>query len=410
MTDPSPRAAPPRQSPLPFAEFVALVASCMALIALGIDTMLPALPAIGEALHVTRGNDRQYVITAFVTGFGVAQLVHGPLVDRFGRRSVMLVALGAYVVANLLCAVAASFALLLAARLVGGMVVAAVRVAIIATVRDCFAGRPMAQVMSIAFTVFMIVPVLAPAIGQAILAVAGWRAIFWLIAGIALLVLGWVAWRLPETLALGNRDPLSLRRLLASWRMVVGERLSLGYTLAAAALTGALYGYLNTVEQLMAQVFGRPRLLGAVFAACAITMAAANIVNARLVLRLGTRRLGHGALVGVAVVAAVHLLLIRIGAETLPVFIVLQAITLGCFGLSSSNFSAMAMERMGHMAGIASSVQGFTSITLGAMVGALIGQAFDGTPVPLVGGFLAAALVGLAIVAATERGRLFQPT
>lgn len=389
---------------------MALVAASMALIALGIDTMLPALPAIGEALHVGRGNDRQYVITAFVTGFGVAQLIHGPLVDRFGRRPVMLAALGAYVVANLLCAVAASFALLLAARLVGGMVVAAVRVAIIATVRDCFAGRPMAQVMSIAFTVFMIVPVLAPAVGQAILAVAGWRAIFWLIAGIALLVFGWVAWRLPETMAPADRTPLSPRRLLASWRAVVGERLSLGYTLAAAALTGSLYGYLNSVEQIMAEVFGRPRLLGVVFAACAVTMAGANILNARLVLRLGTRRLGHGALAGMALAAAVHLLLILGGAETLAVFVVMQAITLGCFGLSSSNFSAMAMERMGNMAGIASSVQGFTSITLGALLGVVIGQAFDGTPVPLVGGFLAAALAALAIVAATERGRLFRPT
>jgi DHA1 family bicyclomycin/chloramphenicol resistance-like MFS transporter len=411
MTDTSAAAAAPsRGAPIPFAEFVALVASSMALVALGIDTMLPALPAIGESLGVADPNRRQFVVTAFVTGFGVAQLVHGPLADRFGRRRLMLAALLTYAVANIACAAAASFALLLAARLVGGMVVAAVRVAIIATVRDCYEGRPMARVMSIAFMVFMIVPVIAPAIGQGVLLVGSWRLIFAGVAVMSLLVCGWYAARMPETLDPADRAPLSLARVVGGWRVVATERLSLGYTLAAMALTGALYGYLNSVEQIMADVFARPRLLGAVFAGCAVTMAAANLINARLVLRVGTRRMGHGALAGVAVFAGLHLALIAAGGKTLVTFVVMQALTLGCFGLSTSNFSAMAMERMGHIAGTASSLQGFASITGGAVLGVLVGQAFDGTAVPMVAGFLLAALAALMTVAATERGRLFRPS
>lgn len=405
------RLAPPaRGAPIPLAEFIALTASSMALIALGIDTILPALPAIGASLGVVDINRGQFVLTAFYVGFGVAQLVHGPLADRFGRRPVMIAALAGYAVSSFACAAASSFTLLLVARAVGGMVVSAVRVSILASVRDCYEGRQMARVMSIAFMVFFIVPVIAPAFGQAVLTVASWRAIFAGAGVAALAVLAWYALRMPETLDPADRAPLAVSAILDGWRVVATERLSLGYTLASAALSGAIYGYLNSIGQVMADTFGHPGLLGAVFAGCAVTMAASNLVNVRLVLRVGTRRMSHGALAGIAVLAAFHLAAMVAGWETLALFCVLQALTLGCFALSTSNFSAMAMERMGHIAGTASSLQGFVSITLGAGLGAVIGQAFDGSARPMTAGFLAAALAALVAVAIAERGRLFRPT
>lgn len=410
MTDTAATAHPieaARGAPLPMAEFIALVAALMSLTALGIDAMLPALPAIGESLGAPTQNARQFVITAFVAGFGLGQLIHGPLADRFGRRRDLMVALVIYALANAACALAGTFEQLIAARVLGGVAVAAARVATVAMVRDCYHGRAMARVMSIAFIVFMIVPVLAPAFGAGVLLFGGWRDIFWAIGGVTLLVLGWFGLRMPETLHAEDRKPLSLARIAGGWRIAATDRWSLGYTLAATALLGGLYGYLNSVQQIVADTFGRPQLLVILFAGTAATMAAANLTNARLVMRVGTRRLAHAAVLVMLAASAVHLALGLAGRETVLTFAVLQAITLGCFGLASANFSAMAMENMGHVAGTAASVQGFTSVTLGATIGAVIGQSFDGTTVPLAAGFLLAALATLAIVLVTERGRLF---
>ena len=396
------------KSPLPFAEFVALMAALMAMGALGIDAMLPALPDIGARLGIASENTRQYVITAFLVGLGAGQLLHGPLADRFGRRPTMLTMLALYVVATVLCAVSGSFTLLLAARFLAGTAIASTRVCVTAMVRDCYEGRAMARVMSISFIVFMIVPVLAPAFGTAVLAAGSWRAIFWSIVALTLAVLAWFAWRMPETMDPADRLPIAPARIAAGWRHALVDRLSLGYTLAAAALMGALYGYLNSIQQIVGDVFGRPTLLAGVFAATAATMAAANLLNARIVMRLGTRRISHGAVSLLILTSAAHLVLTLSGHEQLGTFVVLQAVQMACFGLAASNFSAMAMQNMGHIAGTASSVQGFLSLTLGAGVGALIGQSFDGSTAPLTAGFLLAGLAALAIVAATERGQLFR--
>jgi len=402
---------PPAESnaPLGFAEFVSLVAALMALTALGIDAMLPALPAIGVALGVVQENDRQLVISAFLLGFGIAQLVHGPLADRFGRRPILIWALAAYVLVNLIAAFSSSFTLLLVARFIGGTAIAASRVVTVALVRDCFSGRAMARVMSLVFMVFMATPVLAPAFGQVILLFASWRLIFVMIAFVSAMVLIWFVVRMPETLPPEAKLPLSVARLVDGWRVVVSDRCSLGYTLAATALMGALYGFLNSVQQIVVGLTDDDRLLIPVFISIAGVMALANLLNSRIVMRIGTRRISHSALVAFIVVSGLHLLIAAAGNENVVTFAVLQALAMGCFGLATSNFSAMAMDKMGAIAGTASSVQGFVTVTVGAVIGAAIGRAYDGTTVPLFAGFLTAGLVALVIVAVTERGQLFRP-
>lgn len=402
-------AVEPPGAPIGFVEFVALVAALMSLTALGIDSMLPALPAIGASLGVATENDRQFIITAFLIGFGVAQLIHGPLADRFGRRTVLLWALAGYVVANVLCAVSASFTLLLVARVVGGAMIAASRVATVALVRDCYHGRAMARVMSIAFMVFMIVPVLAPTFGQTVLLFADWRGIFWTVAGVTALVFVWFYLRMPETLHPDNVLPISFARVSRGWRIALTDRFSIGHTMATAMLMGALYGYLNSVQQIMFDTFQRPNLLAVMFAATASLMAVANLTNSRIVMRLGTRLISHSAVSALVVLSAIHLAVAALGDETLMTFVVLQALTMACFGLATSNFSSMAMENMGRIAGTASSVQGFLSVTIGAGLGVVIGQAFDGTTRPLAAGFLIMGVASILIVLATERGRLFRP-
>lgn len=396
------------RAPIAFGEFVALCAALMALTALGIDSMLPALPAIADSLGVTVANDRQYVITAFLVGFAIAQLAHGPLSDRFGRRPVLIAALLFAVVANLAAAAAQSFTLLLAARFAGGMAVAGARVVTVAMVRDCFSGRAMARVMSLVFMVFMAAPVLAPSFGQLVLLVAPWRWIFIGIAIVSAVVLAWFMARMPETLAAEDKHPFELSRLAKGYRSVVIDRQSAGYTLAAALLSGGLFGFINSIQQIMEVVFGRPELLSVIFICVAGLMAVANYSNSRIVMRFGMRFLSHSALAALIVIAAVHLVVALAGVESLVVFAILQAMMMACFGLATSNFSAMAMSNMGHIAGTASSVQGFVSTLGGALIGAVIGQSFDGSTVPLYAGFLICGLIALVIVAIVEKGRMFR--
>lgn len=397
------------RSPIPMGEFVALIASIMALTALGIDSMLPALPAISGELGVSQPNHRQYVITAFMVGFAIAQLFHGPLADRFGRKPVIAVALAFYVVTNAVAAFSGSFELLLLARAASGAAVAAGRVVTIALVRDCFQGRAMARVMSLAFMTFMIVPVLAPAWGQLMVIIFGsWRLIFGGIAIIAALVLIWFTLRMPETLARDAVQPLDLRAIARGYRTMFRDRWAVGYTFATTAISGCFFSFIGSIQQIVYDVFQRPELLSAVFASVAGLMALGSFLNSRLVMRFGMRFLSHLALVLTTALAVIHLTVILLGGENLWVFIVLQAPMMAAMGLANSNFSAMAMENMGEIAGTASSLQGFIATMGAAVLGAVIGQAFDGTTVPLYLGFTLLGFTALAIVFVTERGKLFR--
>ncbi|WP_188053998.1 multidrug effflux MFS transporter [Sphingosinithalassobacter sp. CS137] len=405
-----PHAESADRAPLGFGEFVAIVAALMSLTALGIDSMLPALPAIGDSLGVVEDNRRQLVITAFLLGFSFAQLVYGPLSDRFGRKPVLLAGLCGYVIANALAAVSGSFELLLLARFASGAGVAAARVVTIAIVRDCFAGRAMARVMSLAFIVFMAAPVLAPAFGQIVLLFGSWRLIFGGIGGVAALIAIWFWVRMPETLPSERKLSLDPRRIGRGYMTVLRDRCAVGYTLAAAALSGALFGFIGSVQQIVADIFEVPHLLTLVFACVAGTMALASFINARIVMRLGTRRISHFALAGLIGISAVHLAVVWFGGESLVSFIILQALMMACFGLATSNFSAMAMENMGEVAGTASSFQGFVTTLGGAVLGAVIGQSYDGTTVPLYAGFLLCGTAAFIVIAVAERGRMFRPS
>lgn len=396
-------------SPIRFVEFVALIAALMAVGALGIDTMLPALPDLGRDLGAT-ARDLPLVIVMYSAGFGAAQLVHGPLADRFGRRPVLIGALAWYIVMNLACAAASSLDMLLAARVFAGLGIAATRVVTIALIRDCYAGRAMARVTSLAVMTFMVFPIIAPSIGQAILTFGSWRLIFNMVAVVSVVVAAWFILRMPETLAPENRVPLEWRRLTANWRFTIADRQSVGYAAAVIGLQGALFGYITSIQPIVADVFHQPRRLGLVFALCAGTMMGGNLLNSRIVMWLGMRRISHGAMLVLIVAASSSLLIEHLGLESLWTFVALQAVTMMCFGLAASNCSAMAMANMGAIAGTASSLQGFVITTGGALIGGLIGRAFDGTTTPLHLGFLAAGLVALTLAAIVERGRLFRPT
>ncbi|MFM2100960.1 MAG: hypothetical protein RLZZ366_2499 [Pseudomonadota bacterium] len=388
-------------------EFVFLISVVMMITALAIDSMLPALPAIGKALGVAQENDRQFVISAFLGGFGLAQLITGFLTDRYGRRNLMLAGLLGYSIASIAASFAHTFEQFLIARIIQGMMAALAQVVVRSVVRDRFSGRDMAQVMSLASVIFMAAPILAPAVGQVVLSVGPWEWIFLGLALISALVLIWVAVRMPETLSVENRIAIEPATIFASARTVITDRMSLGYSLAMAAISVGLFGYLLSVQQVFEHSLKRPDLLPTGFALMAAGMAIASLFNAAIVKRFGMRRIGHAALIYFIGVSALHLVIAATGHETLVSFISLQILVMFGFSLIAGNFGAMAMENMGSVAGMANSIQGFIGNIAGMVFGTLIGRSFDGTTVPLCTGMFICSCFALVVVLITEGGQFF---
>jgi DHA1 family bicyclomycin/chloramphenicol resistance-like MFS transporter len=402
-TDAVAAARPPR-----FAELVAFTAAVMALNALAIDMMLPALGAIGAELGARRPNDRQLVIVAYVVGNGIAQLAFGPIVDRFGRRPVLIGALAAYVLGSALCIAAQSFPLLLAARIFQGVSTAATRVASVAIVRDLYAGRRMAEVMSLAITVFMAAPILAPSLGQLILLAAPWRGVFVALLLYGLVIALWAALRIGETLPASSRAPLNLRRIGGAYWTFLSHRVSHGYTLASALTFGALFGYISASEQIFVETFHLGARFPLAFAAVAAALAASTLLNARIVGRIGMRPLSHGAVLAFTLANLCHFALARAGVENFALFMAFMMFSFFCLGLVGANMAAIALEPMGAIAGAAAAANGFAGTTLAGVVGGLIGRQYDGTATPIVGGFALVGALAFGLIAWIERGRLFR--
>ncbi len=385
-------------------EFVCLIATINMIVAFAIDSMLPALPVIGSSLGVTEETRWGLVVTAFTLGFGIAQLFVGTISDRYGRRGLMLLSLVAFAATSLLAAVAASFTLLLAARMLQGIGAAGARVLAVSVVRDRFEGRDMAQVMSLASAIFMAAPIIAPFMGQAVLTVAPWRWIFVVLALLGMMLFGWVAFRLPETLAPNRRRAITPGAVLRAAGIVVRDRQSLAYTIANACLTATVMGFLTSVTLVFTETFRRPALLPVGFAIMAGSMMAASFTNAAIVKRFGMRLIGHAAIIGMTGFAALHVGIVWVRGDELGLFIVLQSAMMVCFALAAGNFGAMAMENMGEVAGTASSIQGSFSAIAGAIGGTIIGMSFNGTTMPLYLSITAVGLVAIAVIWVAEGG------
>ncbi|WP_237062968.1 multidrug effflux MFS transporter [Loktanella sp. M215] len=394
---------------LPYFEFVAMIALLMALNAAAIDVYIPALQDIGSALGVTDENKRQFVITAYVIGFGGAQIFYGPLSDRFGRRPVLFAGLSIYLLGAVAAVFAPTFETLLLTRLVQGIGAAATRVIATSVVRDRFAGARMASVMSLVMMVFMVMPVFAPNIGSAVLYFGTWRELSgcMFLFGVVALVWSWA--RLPETLNPEDRRELRIKPVFEAFRIVLTNRIAFCYTLAMAAFFGALFAFIGQAEQIYTGIYNVGPHFTIYFSLVAVFMAASSFANSRLVARFGVKRLSHGALIGFTSVAAVHLALAVVfgGATPFPMFLTLFIVMMCFFGFVPTNFNAMAMEPLGRVAGVASSVLGAAQTLGGGLLGGAVGYLYNGTLIPLLSGFLGLALISLICVLVAERGRLF---
>ena len=407
MAENSPMGVQPAAKDIHFREFVLLCACLMAMNALSIDPMLPALPDIGRDLHIANPNDRQLIISFYFMGLGVGSLLFGVLSDQFGRKKVLGGAMILFILSSIACAGAHSFTMLLIARTSAGFFAGASRVITVGIIRDRFKGDAMARVMSLIFAVFMLIPVMAPSFGQAILWIAPWRWIFWVLAILATGILGWMAIRLPETLHPDNRIRINPRTILQTVGTILRTRSSIGYMLASGVVMSGLIGFILSVQQIFFDVFHAQKIFPLAFATIAGSMGIGSLVNSRLVSRFGARRLSQSALIAFILIAAVHLAVILAGQETIVTFMVLQAMTMMTVAFTASNFSAISMEPFSKGAGVASSFQAFLTTAVSSALGSLVGRAFDGTTLPFTLGLLVFGSGSLLIVFWAERGKLF---
>ncbi len=381
-------------------EFVSLIALLMSLVALSIDAMLPALPAIGRDLGVLRPNDTQFVITALFLGLGFGQILFGPLSDRIGRRAAIHTGLLLFMAGCLVSIFAPTFEVMIAGRALQGFGAAASRIVTIAMVRDQYEGREMARLMSFAMSVFILVPTIAPALGQGILWLGGWRAIFATILAIAAIALTWFALRQPETLPPSRRRPLSPRDIGAAVLEVLRTRAALGYTVATGCVSAPFIAYLSSAQQIFQDAYRTGALFPLWFGVLALAFGCSSLLNGRLVMRLGMRRLSRAATVSITLVSVVAWV-VALAFDGLPPFWLFMAymlVAFFCIGLYFGNFNALAMRPLGHIAGVGAAVVASLTTFIGVPLGALVGQSFNGTMYALIGAF---AVAGAATLVAT---------
>lgn len=405
---PAPRLPAPAPVRIGEREFVVMMATLMALQALSIDSMLPALPQIAADLHAKDPNQRQLVIGVYLVGAALGALFPGALADRFGRRPVLFGALTLYAAFAVICALVTDFTAMLVARALQAFLTAGLSVMPSAIVRDRFSGDRMARMLSTTALVFMAVPMIAPSFGQAVLLFAGWRWIFGTTAVLALLVMAWVWLRLPETLDPANRQPVHLRTIGGNMALALRERAATGYVIGAGILWSGMFGFLNSSQQLIAERFGAGQSFPLIFAGMAGGMALANLTNARIVERFGARRVSHSALFAFIALGVLQVWRAFSGEEGLWDFVLLMGGQMCLIAFMGANFTSIALQPFGRIAGAAASAQMFVRSGLSSLLGIAIGQAYDGTARNLSLSLLGGGLIALALVLYSERGKLFR--
>ena len=388
-----------------FIEFVILVACIISLAALATDTMLPALLDMALDLHFDDLNDRHFIISILFVGMGLGQLVFGPLSDGVGRKPAIIGGILIFACGSAVAYFADSMADMMIGRFLQGLGVAGPRIVSVAMVRDRFEGRQMASVMSFVMTVFILVPVFAPVLGQLITNIGHWRLIFALFVVMSLLVMGWFAIRQPETLARQNRIHFSLCQMAQDIRFILRIPAVCGYTLTMGFLFGAFLGYLSSAQQIFQVQYQLGQLFAPYFGVLAASLGVAALINGKIVLRFGMRRLSLLAMTIITVISMPFLgvVIVYAGHPPLPFLMAYLLVVFFFFGFLFGNLNALAMEPLGQIAGLGSALTGSVSTLISVLLGAVIADAYDGTVAPLVSGIAILGMACLITMHRTER-------
>ncbi len=405
MTLPTAEERAEGRSPVSFLLFLALMTS---VIAMTIDAVLPALDGISDELGFRNANDRQLIVMLVFVGMGASQVVYGPLSDSIGRKRTAMLGWAVFTAGTLLAMFAVTPFMMFAGRLLQGLGAGGPRVVAMTIVRDLYDGRPMARILSLVMTIFMLVPMLAPIVGQWTESLAGWRAIFGLYLALAVVSGGWYLLAVPETLVPANRRPLLPGNVIGAFAEVLTTRATMFYTLAMTMVFGAFVVYLSTAQQVLEEAYGLGPLFPWAFGALALAFACASLMNSRLVMRVGMRRLSMIALWNMVLAGAAAALVAREFPGGLPplwLFMILTSLIFFSVAGLFANFNALAIAPLGHMAGTAASVIN-TVATVGAVpIGFVISQGYDGSVVPLFLGFAVLGCAALGFMMLAERSR-----
>jgi len=369
-------------------EFIALMASLMAMVALSIDALLPALQQIGEDIGIQHANDGQLLITMIFLGLGIGQLFFGPLSDTLGRKKVVYIGFLVYIIASFICIYSNSIEMMVAGRILQGIGLSAARTVSISIIRDCYSGDYMAKIMSFVTVIFLIVPTIAPAMGKLILDIHSWQAIFYvqLIASIVICV--WFARRQSETLAKENRIPFSFQTFIEGTKETFRYKQTVAYTGVSALITGAFMVYLSASQQVFQLQYGLVDEFPFIFSSLAITVGSATFINAKLVMKYGMEKLLKNALIGFFITSISYVIIfnnsVNPPVEILILFFGIQFFMLGfIFG----NTRALMMEPIGHIAGIGAAITGFVATLFSVPISIFIGSFISTTALPMFIGF-----------------------
>ncbi len=389
-------------------EFIALMAMLIATVAFSIDAMLPALPAIAAELSPDAPNRAQLIVTSFVLGMGAGTLITGPLSDALGRKPVIMGFACIYIAGAALATVSEGLNAMLASRVLMGIGAAGPRVVALALVRDMYSGAAMARIMSFVMMTFTLAPAVAPSLGALVLTVANWHAIFWMLAAFSALSATWLAIRQPETLPRPLRRPFRTKSLIEGSKTVLGNPLVRRAIAVQTLLFGGFLGTISSIQPIFDRTFGRADSFPLWFAAIALGAAMSSALNAAIVERVGMLRvvtLAIGIEIGLTALYAASLLLSLPDPAAFGIFVAWLVTMFSLLGLTIGNINAVAMEPVGHVAGLAASIIGAVSTVLAVAIAAPLGLAFDGTTRPLAIGVLALLIASLAMTRTVSRIR-----
>jgi len=390
-------------------EFVVLMASLMSIVALTIDALLPALPIIGEYLNVDSALDNPKLITSIFLGLGFGQLLLGPLSDSLGRKPIVYTGFIIFFIASIICITTKSFEIMLLGRVLQGIGLAAPRTMAIAMVRDSYSGDYMAKILSIVVMVFILVPVVAPTLGQFIMNHYHWKSIFVFTLVFGVLVMFWFWLRQPETLKEKYKIPYRISNYKSGTFKFLRIKPAVIYTLLSGFITGSFLVYLSTSQRIFEKQYDMAEEFPLIFASLAISVGLATFMNSQLVVRFGMKRIVHVAMVSFILISLVFIILFNSGSnpsiEVLITFFVLQFFTIGfLFG----NLRALAMQPIGHIAGIGSALNGFISTVMAVPIANYIGTFVKGSVTPLFVGFLVCGLISLGLFYYNSEKKIFK--
>lgn len=399
----APELSSPKKSPLSAMEFTFLTATLMSIVAISIDALLPALGIISQDLGVEDANRTQLIISMLFLGMSLGQLICGPLSDSTGRKPILYAGIMIYLVGTVVCFMATDLNALLIGRFIQGLGVAGPYISAISLVRDQYEGNDMAKVMSLVMMIFILVPAIAPSIGQAILLFTNWHGVFVLYLIYACIILVWIYMRLDETLPKSKRIPFTKDGFFFAFKEVITNKQVISLTLAMGLIFGCLIGYINSSQQIFQEQFQTGKLFSIYFGVLALLLGIASLMNSNFVQRLGMHLIATRAFIALILSSLIFFVVQLFVEVPFWMFMLYAGSVFFNFGLLFGNLNAMAMEPMGHVAGIASAIIGAASSILSLTIGTIIGQLYDGTTLPITIGFLTMSSVALALLVYAEK-------